>query len=253
MWRKDWVELRWLTLLACAVVVGGTLLFLGDPSVYGRHAAVGGALLPSPAETFIQYNSRSLAILVPVLVGSMALLLGIGGLGHERSGGTASFTLVLPYSRRVIVMSRFLTGAAVVVTLAVAAHLTASLWAAFHHPGSEYPVRTAAGMSLCLAAGSLAVYAFMFFVANVTANTVRAVATSVVLLAILAYYAGSPFQTSIAGTVSWWLLPLNVFKLMSGGGFLFSGTLPWLGIADAFGVTVAFGYVTARWVERHDF
>jgi ABC-type transport system involved in multi-copper enzyme maturation permease subunit len=253
MWRKDWSEIRWLTLVGFCVVVGMTLFSIGDPDAYRRNAAPDAAIRSRPAETFVQYNSRSLEILLPALLGGTALLLGIGGLGHERSSGTASFTLALPYSRRAIVTSRFITGAVVVVTLAVAAHLTVTAWAAIHYLGAEYPVSRALGMAACLAAGSLFVYGFTFFIANVTANTVRTVATSVLLLWFLVYAAGTPYQAHAAGSLGWWLQPANFFKLMSGAGFLMRGRIPWLGIAGALGVTGALGYLTSRWVERHDF
>ncbi len=206
-----------------------------------------------PDLAFVLYNGQYLQIILPVVMVGCAVLMGIGGLGHERSGGTALFTLSLPATRRSIVLGRFLAGAAAIGVLCIGAEVGVALRAAEMGLGGQFPLGRALALGCCLGTGALSVYSFSFLTANVTAHTVRTVATVVTLLLILGYGAGARNGVHELHSLRWWLQPLNYLSLMGGGGFLPSGRFPWIGVAIALGITAALLEVTTRWVERFDF
>lgn len=258
LWRRHWQEMRWLTLF-CAIAILALTWFLFselpltepiyDPAVPGSVAQRVYHLGRVP---FVRSVGGYLTIALPATLFVCAILFGIGGPGHERSSGTVSFTLSLPFSRRRLVLSRFLAGYAALAALVLGALGVVAIWAAALGTGSEFNLVTAAEVSCGLIAGAGAVYSFTYLGANVTGNTIRAIATSLTLLVVLELginqYDGR--DDSRAATV---LRLFDMPRLMSGQVFLRGGPFPWQGVGIAAGLSLAFLLITTRWVERHDF
>ena len=203
LWRKHWLEVRWLSLFAAVGFLAMAWFSLSDyqstrsmftPTPLGGPRAGTYELVHMP---FTQAIRGYLEAGLPMAFVAISILLGVGGLGHERASGTATFTLSLPFTRRRLMVGRFAVGAAVLAALAFACMVGAAGWAANRGVGPEFTLLMALGLACCLTAASLAIYSFTFFAANVSANTIRTVATVATLLVILPAEPGKPESEAV--------------------------------------------------------
>jgi ABC-type transport system involved in multi-copper enzyme maturation permease subunit len=259
LWRKHWREVRWMALFGVVALAALGWYALGDLGKMERQYVYPSADGVRPA-TYqmrpISFWSASRGYLIaslPLTLITVAILLGIGGLGYERSAGTSVFTLSLPFSRRRIIMNRFLVGAATVLGLTMAAVMCTSAWAAIRGTGDEFPPLRALGLGSCFAAVALTIYAFAFLAANVTAHAVRSIATVVMLSIVSSIVLESPRWAPDPGTLAWFLGPLDFIKLVSRNDVVRTGTMPWAGIVIGLMLTAGLLVATVRWVERYDF
>jgi ABC-2 type transport system permease protein len=257
--HRHWREVRWVAAFGAVAIFALGCYLLDDVGRTRREHVptdANGTLSALSAVRAIPFESAGrpflLGVLPTVLI-ACAVLLGVGGLGYERRAGTAAFTLSLPFTRRRVMLDRFATGAAALTVVALGAAAGTSAWAAIRGVGGEFPVMKALGLGCYLAAGALPIYAFAFLAANVTAEAVRTIATTVAFLVGVAIGAGPPNLAHDRWSVGWFLGPIDFPRLMFGGAYLDGGIVPWVGMAIALILTAGILFVTVRWVERFDF
>ena len=106
-----------------------------------------------------------------------------------------------------------------------------------------------------IGAGAIAIYSFTYLAANVTAQTIRTLATVVTLMITLGIAVDSSGRAPERWTLSWFLTPLDFWRLMFERDAFHSMSAPSAGLGIATALVVAGGLllVTTRWVEGHDF
>lgn len=181
----------------------------------------------------------------------LGMMLGLGGLAHERATGTAGFTLALPVTRGRLIITRALVG---FLEIAALASVPAVLLPALSGlAGESYPAAQSMRFGLLWAAGGSIPFA------------------ATLLLSVLLAGEYSPWVVSIAALTVYMVIihiaPLSGFpdldflRLMNGSGYSWFratdatllGPLPWMAIAVM--ALVAAGFVSAaeRLTARRDF
>ncbi|HEX3927836.1 MAG TPA: ABC-2 transporter permease [Gemmatimonadales bacterium] len=264
LWRKHWLQLRWLTLAGAVlltVIAWITVDGQRSASFASDVAEIATALpgtvtrytVPSPFTRYLEAHALG-GPLQALLIG-LALCIGVGGPGFERSGTTAVFTLSLPYTRRRLVLGRFLAAATVIALLSIFVVLLIAALAAFEGQGAEFPFAEALAIGVCLASGAIAVLSLSFLLANVTGNTIATLASAIVILIVVSMVVGAAYDRWWR-TPNIWLqvaAPFDYMRLMGAKDFTATSRLPWPRIGAALALSGALAVATVAWVERQDF
>lgn len=178
----------------------------------------------------------------------LVLILGLGGLHHERAQRTIGFTLALPVTRWQLFGSRALVGLAQVVMLSVLPALLVPLLSRL--VGHAYPAAQAMEFALLWVVVGWTVFAFAVLVSAVVRNEYAALATA--LVAFYLYPLAVVYAPFLRGR------PLHIHYIMNGNGMpyfdphtsLLVGPPPWRILALACAVAAAFlagaGWLTTR-------
>jgi ABC-2 type transport system permease protein len=254
LWYKAWLETRWRFLIGMAVLIfSATGVALGYPKVVkllslSPTVDVGGELgrrIKESIELSREYHGyiwsqwfrQNLSQTWTVF----AALLGSGGLLGHGSGGAALFTLSLPVSRARLVGVRAATGLAELLALAV----IPSLFIPILSPaiGESYGVGTTIVLSVCLFAGGAVFFSLAVFLSTMFADIWRPMLIALAVAVLLALC--DPFVRPV--------LPLTLFRVMSGEDYFRAGSVPWVGLALTGGACAALLYGAVVSFASRDF
>jgi ABC-2 type transport system permease protein len=236
LWYKAWLETRtrFLTCLGFILVV----------LVFFVHHAEG--ILPAKSDAYeLMFYAHSYLAALWIL---SVILLGMGGLLHERATGVSSFTPALPVSRERLVMVRAAVSVSQAVVLGVvpwAAMLLTSLW-----NGRPFLISQACFYVFLLIGGGLVCLASAIFVSSLVEGeyTAPAVAYGAIVLASI-----------VCGTVSKLRPFLDLWRFVSADCYynrsahLLSGPFPWSGIACCGCVAAILILASVRVTRNRDF
>ena len=177
-----------------------------------------------------------------------AVLLGVGGLVREAAYGTTGFTLSLPVTRRLLLGTRALIGAAQVAALAALAAATILLVSATI--GVPYSAAHAAFHAALLALGALVLFAGSLLVSSLVEGEH---APALVGLSAVGTFSYVMAPYSDGGPVNGVVRALNFVQVMSGGHGASMRDAPWTGLAVSLVVGALALAQAFRQSERRDF
>jgi ABC-2 type transport system permease protein len=237
LWYKAWIETRarFLGALCSITFIIGFLVYHND------------VVLDPP----VLFNNYFLSRIDIYLMGMWLLsvvLFAMGGLMHEKSVGTSSFTLTLPVSRADVLFTRILMGLLQTV-LAAVVPWTAILVVSDHFR-KPFPLSQAALYVLLLVSGGLVYFALAILVSTLIEGEYTAAALA----------CGLTLVTMIMFAASGWSDPyLNIGKFMTGGflfenrTYLLAARIPWAGLISCWSAAAAMLVASIIVTERHEF
>jgi ABC-2 type transport system permease protein len=166
-----------------------------------------------------------------------AVLLGVGGLTREAAHGTAGFTLSLPVSRRFLLGTRALVGAAEVVVLGLLSAVTILTMSAI--VGVSYSAAHGFLHAGLIVAGALVLLAGSLWVSSIVEGEH---APALVGLAAVGTFNYVMAPYSDGGAIPGAVRALDLVQVMSGGPGATMADVPWIGlmISLAIGAVVLF-------------
>lgn len=242
LFYKGWLESR-TRFVNCFLV----LTVLCAYSVIHGPAVLAHSARPNAYSNYIYWEIySSITTFVFVLC---VLLLGLGGLLREKAQGTATLSLMIPVSRRRLVITRAVVGLTEVGLLAFVSVLTICVLSALLR--ESYPVLQATKFAVLWIFGGAIYFSVSFLSSTVFSGEYTAAAAS-----LLGYFAYS-FLFARMST----LRSFNVNGVMSGriGQFLdknthlISGPLPWGHLLVMASLTAAMIGLSALISYRRDF
>jgi hypothetical protein len=176
-----------------------------------------------------------------------AVLLGVGGITREVAHGTAGFTLSLPVSRRLLLATRTLVGAAEVIVLGIVAALTILLVAPL--TGVSYSASHAFLHGTLLSLGALVLFAGSVCLSSMVDGEHAPALIGLAAVGMFNYVM-APFIDG--GPIPGVVRAINLVQVMSGGTGATRADVPWAGLAVSMGIgALALAYAFHR-SERHD-
>ena len=166
----------------------------------------------------------------------------MGGSWQEQATGSASFTLSLPVSRRRLILTRAVVGAAEVIVLAIVPLLL--IWAISPIVGYSFPLGDAARHAVLIIGGGLIFYGWGVLLSHLMRNEFS-VTTLALGVCLVLYVAFNVLRVET----------YNPFDLMSGkhyldpNTFLLRGDLPFLPLA-VYLLGAAMIFLAAKIAER---
>ncbi|HLM60032.1 MAG TPA: ABC transporter permease subunit [Pyrinomonadaceae bacterium] len=240
---KAWLETRW-RFLAGLVLLGAISLYaiFRAPEIIAAREQFDSESLPYAKYLWILLYKGYFQALWIV----SAVILGLGGLWQEQATGSANFTLSLPVSRKLLVITRAAVGAAEAVILAIVPLLL--IWAFSPLAGYSFPLNEAALHAVLIIGGGLVFYAWGVLLSHLMRNEFSVITLALSVCLVL-YIAFNLLRVEI----------YNPFDLMSGkhyldpDTFLLRGDLPWLPMGVYLAITAALIFLAAKIAERRDF
>jgi ABC-type transport system involved in multi-copper enzyme maturation permease subunit len=246
LWYKSWLEGRSRFLVAlffmiayCALIMPLLVLI---PALHA-HASTFTPSYITLINTNVYYNAPVIFFLV------FAMLLGLGGLSHERSRGTAAFTLSLPVNRSRIVVISAVVGLIEISLLALSpAVAVICLSYALH---GHYPLlQLLEYCVLWLPCGALW-FSIALAISNVVRDEYAAYAASIgsfLLYLVLAFSRlHLPSQFNLLRIMSGEHMPY------SGPNLALRGPLPWEPLLILAFLALTLIAISCRVVQRQDF
>lgn len=166
MWRESWV---------CFAISAVALLWMCGAVVLLQRQVRAHADEPLSYAHYIWsavYKANALDLFILLVI-----VLGLGGVLHERAQGTAGFTLSLPVSRWRMTAVRAVTGSMQVAILALLPALLISPLSPF--VGEDYPFVCALQFSVLWAGCGMVIFAMAFFFSVVLSGAYSPVIASV--------------------------------------------------------------------------
>jgi ABC-2 type transport system permease protein len=253
LYYKAWRETRSRFLIGLAVLVGTTVFIVMEYQNIAKllllvpGLEVGGEVQRKIIEaadishTYRGYVwSQLFTKNLPQAWCLFAAILGAGGLISSRWSRGMVYTLSLPLSRRVLVLTR----AAVVATELLAMALIPSLLVCVVSPfvGQSYGVTEALVHGLCMFAGGSIFFGLAFLLSSFFEDWRPIMFTAGLAIALSALEDLFP-----------WYADHGLFQVVSGASYFRGGGLPWLGLAITLGTTTAMVYGAVLNVARRDF
>jgi ABC-2 type transport system permease protein len=235
LWYKAWLETRARFLASLLTLT----LFCG---LFVHHAV--GMMNPAWKVDFnrLVYITQEFLALMWIL---SAILLGMGGIVHEKMVGTSALTLSLPVSRTRLQFVRVGLGILEAVALGVIPWLT--ILAVSWHAKMPLLIAQAAFYVVLLVGGGSVYYAIAVLVSSVVEGTYSSPAIAIGLVFLLAVVLDS------------WFRRLNLWRFVTGSfyldvhTFLLTGHFPWLGTFLCLGVAALMFVASTMVVLRRDF
>jgi ABC-2 type transport system permease protein len=247
LWQKAWLESRARFLISASVLIGVclTLVFMHS-TLRARIGATG-----PPLNTYVGYIHKSVygggaRPLCTILV----LILGLGGLLHEREQGTAAFTLALPVRRWRLVAVRAAVGLVEMTALAMIPALLIPTMSPIVH--QSYPFSQAIQFSLLWIAVGTILFATSFLLSTVLAGQYTAFLVAWILFIL---------HTLVAAYRPFRMYRFNLNWVQSGFGMPYFdprtatliGPMPWTRLSIMLLVSLVLLAAAARITERQEY
>lgn len=207
--KKAWYETR-ARFLAAAILLallGVSTVFRAEPTIRAWESFHRGESMPYTLYVWLSLSKGYLMFFWVIC----AVILGLGGLVREHSTGTVGFTLSLPVSRRALVVTRALVGAAEAFALALIPGILVALLSPAI--GYSYPLSQALLFGILMAGGGMIFYSLGFFLSHLFRGEFAAPGVG------LAIVAGVYVITRLPQ-----LDDLDVFDLMTGSHYMIHAT-----------------------------
>lgn len=257
--HKAWLETRSRFIFGIALAVGVCLFFvIGNPLIikqwledriehpdWYEAAWLSRAIDEYP---FFLWHFLFSGMLQQLIV-LFALLLGFGGLAHEKVTGTVSFSLSLPVTRRGFFWSRTLVVVLELLAIGVVAAIV--LFASSYIIGKSIPLVECCAHCLLVVLGSLVFYGYAVFLSNILSGEYTATLVGISTVALL-YSILQPYVD--AGSMPPMINAINIPKVMAGVPRISSIVeFPWLGLMASACVSAALLFISSYIIEKNDF
>jgi len=241
IWRKTWLESRGRFLGAVAVLAVAVAWSIVDASRQMARYDI------TPPMTFTRYVATVYGLHIQLVWVASCVILGLGGLVHERAQGTAQFTLVLPVSRLRWMSARATVAAAEAASLALVPVILIPIAAT--SIGRSYPPLEALKFSALLFSSELVFLSLSLFYSAVLPGDVAAGGAGAISV-YLAFNSQEYFYS--------WFPRLNVSRLMSGFDLLdlrtgFLTGWPWSGVCASLCIAGVLMWAATQMIRWQDF
>lgn len=240
---KAWLETRWRFLAGLLLIIAITVyaVFRAPAIIPAREQFDAEALPYAKYIWILLYKGYLQALWI-----LSAVMLGLGGLWHEKSSGTANFTLSLPITRRQIILSRTIFGAVEVIILAVIPSIL--IWAISPLAGYSFPFGEAIFHAILMIGGGLIFYSLGILLSFLMRGEFST-ATLALGICLISY---TTFNILRFKTY-------NPFDMMSGkyyldpNTFLLRSEFPWMPLGVYLIAVILMIFVCLKIAERRDF
>lgn len=247
LWYKAWTESRTrFTLIAVALTLfcAGVVLFHGQ-----TEPLLIDALRGLRGRTFSEHVYR--LVYSGTAKGMFAILvifLGLGGLGRERTHGTAIFTLALPATRFQVVVAQMAVGLLELAALSLLPALLIPTMSAFVH--QYYPFTQALHFSVLWFCCGSVIFATSFFLSVVLAGEYTA---PVACFLVMMLDTGLPAIRAWHVNLMWTMGDFNTMHWDRGQNLLLSAPLPLARLAVIMVLTLCLLAAAVRSTRKQDF
>jgi len=191
-------------------------------------------------------SSQIFYLMMPMLLGILAISAGASLIGREEKEGTIELLLARPLSRTKLLAAKATTGAAIVIAIGIVGTMVTTVMAKAVDLAVPFGAVMLAGLAATALALSFGAVAFMISVLGSLGRAASIGVSTVVAL-------GGYILVSLAGTVSWLAWPAKAFPFYYyHPGEILEGTYHWSNMLFILVLAVVCGVVSWLAFRRRD-